>query len=87
MCGIAGILYKENGHDREIGQALITMLDGCQHRGPDSTGFALYHEIRDDDESASALLRRRGRGGRDRTIADIEARLAEFEADGRRRRS
>ena len=20
------------------------MLDGCQHRGPDSTGFALYHE-------------------------------------------
>ena len=24
------------------GRALIDMLDGCQHRGPDSTGFALY---------------------------------------------
>ncbi len=41
MCGIAGILYKQKGH-HEIGNTLISMLDGCQHRGPDSTGFALY---------------------------------------------
>ena len=27
-----------------IGQLLVQMLDGCQHRGPDSTGFAMYHE-------------------------------------------
>ena len=41
MCGIAGVLYKQKGaHD--IGKTLINMLDGCQHRGPDSTGFALY---------------------------------------------
>ncbi len=41
MCGIAGVLYKQEGaHD--IGKTLINMLDGCQHRGPDSTGFALY---------------------------------------------
>ena len=79
MCGIAGVLYKENGHDREIGQALITMLDGCQHRGPDSTGFALYHEIRDDDELRLRFLVAEGEEG-DRTIADIKARLAEFEA-------
>jgi methylamine---glutamate N-methyltransferase subunit A len=79
MCGIAGVLYKENGHDREIGQALITMLDGCQHRGPDSTGFALYHETRDDDELRLRFLVAEGDEG-DRTIADIKARLAEFEA-------
>jgi glutamate synthase domain-containing protein 1 len=42
MCGIAGIMYKHLGADRETGKALINMLDGCQHRGPDSTGFALY---------------------------------------------
>ena len=44
MCGIAGILYKnpKSGRNSSTGQALIDMLDGCQHRGPDSTGFALY---------------------------------------------
>ena len=44
MCGIAGILYKNDRHGFRAGQALIDMLDGCQHRGPDSTGFALYEE-------------------------------------------
>ena len=42
MCGIAGILYKHARDERDTGKALIDMLDGCQHRGPDSTGFALY---------------------------------------------
>jgi glutamate synthase domain-containing protein 1 len=46
MCGIAGVLYKQAG-DHEIGRTLIEMLDGCQHRGPDSTGFALYGEDKD----------------------------------------
>jgi len=43
MCGIAGVLFKHQGA-HEIGKTLIEMLDGCQHRGPDSTGFALYGE-------------------------------------------
>ena len=47
MCGIAGILYK-NAAGRDTGKALIDMLDGCQHRGPDSTGFALYEEAHED---------------------------------------
>jgi glutamate synthase domain-containing protein 1 len=42
MCGIAGIMYKTKGALGGTGKALIDMLDGCQHRGPDSTGFALY---------------------------------------------
>lgn len=42
MCGIAGIMFKGDRDTYETGKALISMLDGCQHRGPDSTGFALY---------------------------------------------
>ncbi len=42
MCGIAGIMFKGPTPALGTGQALIDMLDGCQHRGPDSTGFALY---------------------------------------------
>ena len=42
MCGIAGIMYRGEHAAFETGDALIRMLDGCQHRGPDSTGFALY---------------------------------------------
>lgn len=44
MCGIAGIMFKKQGSRAKVGKALIDMLDGCQHRGPDSTGFALYHD-------------------------------------------
>jgi glutamate synthase domain-containing protein 1 len=42
MCGIAGVLFKHPDTNHATGRALIDMLDGCQHRGPDSTGFALY---------------------------------------------
>ncbi len=42
MCGIAGLLLKREADGITTGRGLIDMLDGCQHRGPDSTGFALY---------------------------------------------
>jgi glutamate synthase domain-containing protein 1 len=36
-------MYKRMGNEGSAtGEALVDMLDGCQHRGPDSTGFALY---------------------------------------------
>jgi len=35
-------MYKGAEGVFDTGEALIRMLDGCQHRGPDSTGFALY---------------------------------------------
>jgi methylamine---glutamate N-methyltransferase subunit A len=44
MCGIAGILFKTPDSNQVLGRALVDMLDGCQHRGPDSTGFALYDD-------------------------------------------
>ena len=44
MCGIAGIMLKDTSESFKTGEALVSMLNGCQHRGPDSTGFALYSE-------------------------------------------
>ncbi|MCX9192287.1 glutamine amidotransferase [Carbonactinospora thermoautotrophica] len=40
MCGIAGIIHR-NG-EGDIGTELTRMLQALKHRGPDSTGFALY---------------------------------------------
>ncbi|MFM8560777.1 MAG: glutamine amidotransferase [Solirubrobacterales bacterium] len=40
MCGIAGIIYKDGTHP--IGKDMTAMLQAMKHRGPDSTGFALY---------------------------------------------
>ena len=40
MCGIAGIISR-NG-ERQIGSEMTAMLQSMKHRGPDSTGYALY---------------------------------------------
>ena len=40
MCGIAGLIHK--GKTVNIGKELQDMLQALKHRGPDSTGFALY---------------------------------------------
>jgi len=42
MCGIAGLIHK--GKTVNIGKELKDMLQALKHRGPDSTGFALYGE-------------------------------------------
>lgn len=42
MCGIAGIIYRDGAHP--IGEDMTKMLQSMKHRGPDSTGFALYGE-------------------------------------------
>ena len=55
MCGIAGIMYKRPGGG-ETGRDLIDMLDGCQHRGPDSTGFALYGASNDGELTLRFLV-------------------------------
>lgn len=41
MCGVVGILYRE-GRTGPVGSDLIKMLQGLQHRGPDSTGVAIF---------------------------------------------
>ena len=40
MCGIAGIIYRDGTHD--VGVEMTRMLQSMKHRGPDSTGYALY---------------------------------------------
>jgi glutamate synthase domain-containing protein 1 len=41
MCGIAGIIYRD-GLPHQIGDEMTRMLQSMKHRGPDSTGYALY---------------------------------------------
>ena len=64
MCGIAGILFKKPVSNQVRGRALADMMDGCQHRGPDSTGFALYEKevdglrlrfLVDDDDAVERI--------------------------------
>ena len=40
MCGIAGIIHRDGTGD--IGSEMTRMLQSMKHRGPDSSGFALY---------------------------------------------
>ncbi len=47
MCGIAGIIYRDGVHD--VGHDMTRMLQSMKHRGPDSTGYALYRPDGDGD--------------------------------------
>ena len=47
MCGIAGLIHK--GKTVDIGKELRDMLQALKHRGPDSTGYALYGEGENDN--------------------------------------
>ncbi len=40
MCGIAGLIHR--GSSGDIGREMTSMLQSLKHRGPDSTGYALY---------------------------------------------
>ncbi len=40
MCGIAGLIHR--GKRADIGTEMTAMLQALKHRGPDSTGYALY---------------------------------------------
>ncbi len=40
MCGIAGIIHRDGA--ARIGDELTAMLNSMKHRGPDSTGYAIY---------------------------------------------
>ena len=47
MCGIAGLIHKCKTVN--IGKELKDMLQALKHRGPDSTGYALYGEGESDN--------------------------------------
>ena len=60
MCGIAGLIWK-GGTTSNIGMEMTSMLQALKHRGPDSTGFALYGKA-DKDDLCHAF--QNGRAGR-----------------------
>ena len=92
MCGIAGIIYRDGEH--AIGQDMTQMLQSMKHRGPDSTGYALYgqpsnlvvmrYKLADantprDFEFEDRL--RRHRGEVERRLQVLHARIHEIEEE------
>ncbi len=47
MCGIAGLIHR--GKSADVGTEMTSMLQALKHRGPDSTGFALYGNPRESN--------------------------------------
>ena len=47
MCGIAGLIHRDGASG--IGQEMTSMLQALKHRGPDSTGFAIYGDAADGE--------------------------------------
>ena len=47
MCGIAGRIHR--GKTSDIGTEMTNMLQSLKHRGPDSTGFAVYGKPQSDE--------------------------------------
>ncbi len=86
MCGIAGLIHK--GKKSNIGGEMTAMLQALKHRGPDSTGYAVYGDAKDGDyimrlKIAEAEDMERGRGIHavlDERIAAVEAILKEHKA-------
>ena len=79
MCGIAGLIHK--GKSSNVGGQMTAMLQALKHRGPDSTGYAVYGEPTEGDyvlrlKVAEAEDMAKGRGIH-QVLAD---RIAEVEA-------
>ena len=86
MCGIAGLIHK--GKSSNVGGEMTSMLQALKHRGPDSTGYAVYGAATEGDyvmrlKAAEAEDMNRGRGIHqvlaDR-IATVDGILAEHGA-------
>ena len=84
MCGIAGLIHK--GKSSNVGGEMTAMLQALKHRGPDSTGYAVYSDGGAPDEYimrikvAEAEDRAVGHGVH-KLIADRIARVDEILAE------
>ena len=85
MCGIAGVIHRDGPAD--LGTELTKMLQSMKHRGPDSTGFALYGPADDLVVIRFVLADPRDARGLDmdhrveRRRAEVESRLAKIGAE------
>ena len=86
MCGIAGIIYRDGGGERHVGRDMTAMLQAMKHRGPDSTGYALYRPEADGYVMHVKLAEANGHGDglRARRPAASPARRDRVAAAGRR---
>ena len=87
MCGIAGLIHR--GRSSNVGSEMTAMLKALKHRGPDSTGFAVYGEPVEGDyvmrfKVAEQEDVAKGHGIEKRIagrIAEVDRRLAEHGAE------
>jgi len=86
VCGIAGIIYRNGGGEQHVGRDMTLMLQAMKHRGPDSTGYALYRPAADSYVMHVKLAEANGRRDFDfdqrlrRQRRDVEARVLELGA-------
>ena len=86
MCGIAGIIYRDGGGEQHVGRDMTLMLQAMKHRGPDSTGYALYRSAADSYVMHVKLAEANGQRDFDfeerlrRQRHDVEARVREMGA-------
>lgn len=87
MCGIAGLIHR--GKSSQVGSEMTSMLQALKHRGPDSTGFAVYGTPKPGDyimrlKVAEREDMDRGHGVKDvlaKRIDEVEKLLAEHKAE------
>jgi glutamate synthase domain-containing protein 1 len=85
MCGIAGVIHRDGPAD--VGAELTAMLQSMKHRGPDSTGYAVYGPADDlvvirfvlaePNKSTGFGMEER----LERNRAEVESRLAKIGAE------
>ncbi|MEX2645686.1 MAG: hypothetical protein WD249_05440 [Gaiellaceae bacterium] len=80
MCGIAGIIYRD-GAEHDVGLDVTRMLQSMKHRGPDSTGYALYHPSQNGD----VILRYKLADANDPRDSEFSERLARHQREVERR--
>jgi len=79
MCGIAGLIHK--GKSSNVGSEMTAMLQALKHRGPDSTGYAVYGEATEGDYVMRVKVAEREDMDRGRGIVDVLAeRIATVES-------
>lgn len=76
MCGIAGRILNAPG---KVGRDLVELMDAQEHRGADSTGFAVYGIPRDSGYVVRAMGFDRSQMGKD--LDDLQAILKDNGCD------
>jgi methylamine---glutamate N-methyltransferase subunit A len=87
MCGIAGLIHRDGATN--VGKEMTAMLLSLRHRGPDSTGFAVYGPSTADEYVMRLKLAEQEDLAKDHRIrekirqrqAEVDKRLAELGAE------